>query len=212
MALKSEYKGYFFALLGALALANVYVFSKAALNEVKLAQFGTYWFGFGFIWNLIYVISFGKQKSLIGISRKNVVAIIIIGFIELIATTIFFVTIKIIIHPAVVSFIANLNPFFVVLLGISILKERFNLIELSGMMLTLFGSLVISYQPHHEISDFFIKGSELVVISSFLYALSIIIAKRTLRKVDPSILSITRVGFRRHTCLISARHLVCTPG
>ena len=36
----STQKGYFFALIYVLALSNVYIFSKAALQEVHIAQFG----------------------------------------------------------------------------------------------------------------------------------------------------------------------------
>ncbi|MFC2100309.1 DMT family transporter [Bacteroidota bacterium] len=189
------FKGYFFTIIGAIALGNVYIFSKIALNEIHLAQFGTYWFGFGLIWNFLYVLSRKKRLNLRGISRKSLISVVIIGLIELVATSLFYITIRIIENPAIVSFIANLIPFFVALIGISFLKERFNFIELAGMGLTLFGSILISYQRGNSIGDFFIKGAELVVLFSLLFALSIIKAKRTLKKVDPAILSFIRILF-----------------
>lgn len=45
--------------------------------------------------------------------------------------------IKTVENPTVVSFLVNINPIFVVVLGILILKERFNTIEFLGMAITL---------------------------------------------------------------------------
>jgi len=64
-------KGVLLAIAGALAVSNVYIFSKAALNEIHLAQFGFYWFGLGIIWNLIYIISFGKYKLFFNIKKSS---------------------------------------------------------------------------------------------------------------------------------------------
>ena len=44
-------KGYLFVVVSVLAMANVYIFSKASLNLVNLSQFGVYWFGFAIIYN-----------------------------------------------------------------------------------------------------------------------------------------------------------------
>jgi hypothetical protein len=39
--MKSDrFKGYLFAIIGTLAFSNEYIFSKAAMNEVHMAQFG----------------------------------------------------------------------------------------------------------------------------------------------------------------------------
>ena len=42
---RSSVKGILIALGAALAVSNVYIFSKAALRSVHIAQFGFYWFG-----------------------------------------------------------------------------------------------------------------------------------------------------------------------
>lgn len=62
MNLSSKFKGYATALLATTTLANVYIFSKAALNEVNFTQFGFYWFGFAILWNLFYTTIFGHFK------------------------------------------------------------------------------------------------------------------------------------------------------
>ncbi|GAI86612.1 unnamed protein product, partial [marine sediment metagenome] len=50
------FKGYFFACLGTLAMSNVYIFSKAALLEMGLIEFGFCWYGMAIIWNLLYAL------------------------------------------------------------------------------------------------------------------------------------------------------------
>ncbi len=52
--MKPELRGYLYAFLSVLAISNVYIFSKAVLNEINIFQFGVLWFGFGLIWILIY--------------------------------------------------------------------------------------------------------------------------------------------------------------
>ena len=44
--MRSEVKGYIAVLVATIAMSNVYIFSKAALNELSLVKFGVYWFGF----------------------------------------------------------------------------------------------------------------------------------------------------------------------
>jgi len=56
MSLSPQYKGYAFSLLATVAGSTVYIFSKAALDQVSLMQFWVYWFS-GKIKTLFSVIS-----------------------------------------------------------------------------------------------------------------------------------------------------------
>ncbi len=49
------FKGISLAFLATLGMANVYVFSKAALLEVSYFQFQFFWFGFALIWILPFL-------------------------------------------------------------------------------------------------------------------------------------------------------------
>ncbi len=51
--LPDKTKGYFLTLVGVLAMSNVYIFSKAALQELQLPQFGFYWFLTGLFLSLL---------------------------------------------------------------------------------------------------------------------------------------------------------------
>ena len=195
MYINSRLKGYLFAFPAALALSNVYIFSNAALNELHLAQFGFYWFGLGLLWNLMYTLRAGKIRKIKLLNRRSKIALISIGILEVGATLLFFISINIIENPAIVAFIANMTPFFVTVLGMLILHERFNMIEVLGLILTLGGTFVISYQSNSGFSDFLMYGSEYILISGLLYAVATIIAKSNIKSIDPSILSLNRVVF-----------------
>jgi drug/metabolite transporter (DMT)-like permease len=98
-------------------------------------------------------------------------------------------------NPALVSFLANAGPVFITILGISFLKEKFNYIEIIGVVLTISGAVYISYNPGFEITENFNKALVLILVSNLLYALSIILSKKNIKFLPPSILSINRVIF-----------------
>jgi len=195
MSINPRFKGYILALIAALALSNVYIFSKAALNEVALPQFGFYWFGLGLLWNFFYTLRAGKINRIRLLNRRSRVVLIIIGLLEVAATLLFFIAIITIENPAIVAFIANMTPFFVAVLGILILRERFNTIEIVGMIFTFAGTVVISYKFDTSFSELLIPGTEYILISGFLYAIATIIAKSNIKNIDPSILSLNRVVY-----------------
>lgn len=188
-------RGYFLALIATIAMSNVYIFSKAALKEVELIQFGFYWFGFAIIWNMVYAIPKKKYSNLSKLKSKDLFFLIVIGLLELAGTTFFFMAINIIENPAIVSFLANMTPIFVTIFGILLLKERFNKIELVGFVLALLGAFIISYQHGGTLSKIFIRGTGLVLLSSFIFGIAFILAKKSVVRINASILTINRVLF-----------------
>lgn len=196
MKKKSSYfKGYFFAFLGTLAMSNVYIFSKAALLEVGLIQFGFCWYGMAIIWNLLYALPKKKYKAIRLLNKKSIKVLIIIGFIELIAAISFFLAINQAENPATLSFLTNLTPLFITLFGFVILQERFNKVGIIGIILTLLGAFIISFRGNHSFSDILLPGTGFIILSSFFVAIGIITAKKNIKIFDPGILAINRVLF-----------------
>jgi len=193
-SLSDRWKGYVLAFVATLAMANVYLFSKAALNLVSLFQFGTYWYGFAILLNLIYLIITGRIKSVTTITRRSLPVLFLIGILEMIGTALFFMAIHTVENPAVVSFLANLTPLLVTLLGISFLHERFNRIEVIGIILTIGGAFILSYQPGNT-GRLFIQGSGYVLISAVLFSISLTLAKKNIVSYDAGVLSMNRVIF-----------------
>lgn len=151
MAFSNYHKGYLFAFLATISLSNVYIFSKAALNEVHLIQFGLYWFGFAMLWNLMYASVSQRITVVSKLRKKQFKSLLGIGIIEVIATVSFFIAIDRIPNPSIPSFLRNLEPIFIVLLGTTFLKEKFRRVEKIGIYLTIIGAFILSYKKNRFI-------------------------------------------------------------
>lgn len=195
MKLSDKSKGYAFAFLATVAMANVYVFSKAALNELNLYQFGFYWFGLAIIWNTLYAIPAGKIKVARQLKAKQFRILGILGVLELISTILFFLSIKTASDPAIMSFLQNLTPLFVILLGITVLKEKFTLWQVIGMVVTLAGAIVTSFSGSVKDSGFFVAGTGFMIASTVFMAVGLITARMYIKKLDPGLLSLNRSLF-----------------
>ena len=187
-------KGYLLALVSVIAVSNVYIFSKVALKEVSLPQFGVYWFGFGLLWILFfawYRKSFPLFKTL---SHRCYLVLVLLGVFEVVGTYFFFKAIHTISNPTIVSFIGNISPAFIITLSFVVLKERFNTLEFWGIILALSGAFVISYKGA-GLQDMFIDGAQYVLYSSILGAINAVIIKSKIEKIHPIILTISRSLF-----------------
>jgi drug/metabolite transporter (DMT)-like permease len=188
-------KGISLAFLATLGMANVYVFSKAALLEVNYYQFQFYWFGFALLWILPYLFLSGNIKKIPRLSRSSNITLIIIGILELGAASLLFLAIKLAENPTTISFLSNLTPIFVTLLGIRFLGERFNLVEAIGIILTIGGVILITYTRDTSLKEFFGAGSGWILVSSVFSSISIVTAKSRIRDIHPGILTLNRVVF-----------------
>ncbi len=193
--MKAEWKGYLGVFIAVLAMSNVYIFSKAALTELSLAQFGVFWFGFALLWNIINIIVSKNFKILIQTKKKQGIILLQLGLIEIVATTGFFAAIKIMPNPATVSFLANIGPVYVTLLGFWLLKEHLSKYEIFGGLLTLLGAFIISYKPNWDLNEDFLWGLLIIVTYTFIFAIGKIISKKNIKEINPSVLTINRVVF-----------------
>jgi drug/metabolite transporter (DMT)-like permease len=193
MPLNDQVKGYLLSFISVLAMSNVYLFSKAALNEVSLYQFGVYWFGFAILWNLLYSIPQRKYKTIRKLRKQAYLALFFIGLLELAGTTLFFMAIKKLENPAIVSFLANMTPVFITLFGFIFLKERFNFVETAGFFLAVFGAFILSYNKGKSFSEVFMDGTGYVILSCLIISVAFILSKKFIKDLDPGILAINRV-------------------
>lgn len=195
MKISNAVKGYGFVLIGVLAMSNVYIFSKAALNKIHLSQFGVYWFGFA----LIITVVFNRKKLSIKIlkqlPKKCYKILLAVGILELSGTSLFFLSIKLMSNPALVSFMSNSTPVFVTAMGLIFLRERFTAYEFLGMFVTVIGSFIIAYNPGLEFPDDFYLAIGLTLLSGILYATSTIIVKKKIDKISTAILTLNRISF-----------------
>ena len=185
-------KGYNYAFLATVAFSNVYLFSKAALNEIHIAQFGFYWFVIGFGLNIIYVTVTKIVKSFFPIQRKVLKLLILIGILEIFITATFFLSIQIIPDPAVTSFLGNLYPVFLALFGVLFLHEKFRTIEAFGAVVAIIGAFVISFNSDKSLESFFIPGAGVVLLNALLAATGSVIVKKHIKKIKPELWNVNR--------------------
>lgn len=193
--LSDNAKGYLWTFLSILTVSNVYIFSKVALNEIYIIQFGFYWFGMGLFWNLVLSnkrIGVSKFKEL---NRKHVLLFIFLGLLEIVSAAGFFLGIMTIENPSVTSFLGNLSPIFVTILGVIVLKERFNSIEIVGVILTLLGAFVISFKSNSTVNSLFLNGTQYILLSSSVIAVNTILIKKYIKRLSPALLSLNRIVF-----------------
>lgn len=188
-------KGYLFALVATIAFSNVYIFSKAALNEIPLAHFGSLWYLVVTALCLVYALFTGKLGQLAHLSRKQVYILLTLGGLEMATTTLFFLSIHIIPNPAVTSFLGNLYPVMVLLGGIFILNEKFSAIEIFGGFLALAGAFVISYSGGTTLKTFFIEGTGVVFLNAIFAATATLVVKTQVKQLSPEILNLNRAGW-----------------
>ena len=188
-------KGYLFVIVSVLAMANVYIFSKVALKEVNIILFGFYWFAFALFYNVVFLFYSKKNKEIKLLNKSNILILVVLGVLEVLGTISFFSAINAMSNPAIVSFLANMAPVLITIFGVVILKEHFIKIEVLGILLTIGGAMVISFNPGFEVAADFIKGAVLIFISNLIYATSTIISKKNIQKINPALLSLNRVVF-----------------
>jgi drug/metabolite transporter (DMT)-like permease len=188
-------KGISLAFIATLGMANVYVFSKAALLEVNYFQFQFYWFGFALIWIVPFLIITGIIRKIPALTRASRMTLLLIGILELGAASLMFLSIQLAENPTTISFLSNLTPIFVTIFGIRFLGERFNAVEAVGIILTIGGVILITYTRDTTIQEFFGKGSGWILVSSVFSSISIVIAKSRIRDLHPGILTLNRVVF-----------------
>lgn len=195
MKISGELKGVLLAFVSVIAVSNVYIFSKAALMEVSMPQFGVYWFAIGLSWIFLYGCTQRTYRSITDFARSNLGILAVLGIIEVAGTYFFFKAIHTISNPAVTSFIGNVSPVFVITLSFFLLRERFNRQEFAGMLLAIAGAFIISYKGDTSFSDMFIDGTQYVLYYSVFAAVSAVIIKKNIRNINPIILTTNRSFF-----------------
>jgi drug/metabolite transporter (DMT)-like permease len=185
-----RFKGYFFALLATVSFSNVYIFSKAALNEIHLIQFGFYWYAIGSVLNTAWSFYKGDIRRLLSVKWPQVRILILLGFLEILTNTSFFLSIHIIPDPSVASFLGNMYPVLLTLGAVVVLNERFTVVETFGVMLAMAGAFIISYNGGSTLKEMFIPGTLIVLVNAILAAATSLVVKVNVRKLGPELITL----------------------
>ena len=165
---RQQTNGYLYAFGASLALAGSFVFSKSVLNYLSMIQFGMLWFSLGVVWNGSWFLIRRDYRNVKGDSGRKSGIALMIAVLEGAATGLFYLAIKAMENPAVVSFIGNIGPVFVTLMGILLLRERFRRSQILGIVITILGIFVINYREG-GFAGFVDPGSIYVITAAFLF-------------------------------------------
>jgi len=188
---RQQTNGIIYALGASLALAASFVFSKSVLNHLNMLQFGLLWFSMGVIWNSIWFLARRDYRKVKGNAWKKTGVAVLIAVLEGVATGLFYLAIKAMENPAVVSFIGNIGPVFVTLMGVFLLGERFGRSQVLGIVITILGIFVINYREG-GFAGFVDPGSVYVLCAAFLFSLATIVGRRLHRLLVPGYMSLIR--------------------
>ena len=190
-------------MISALAMSNVYIFSKSALKEMSIIQFLFFWFGVATTLMTITLFVRKEFKLFKDLDKKSIRLLLIVGLLEVITSSFFFIAIQIVENPAIVSFLANLKVVFVISLGFLILNERFNKLEMLGFFITLIGGIVLGYREDLTFDMFRDRGVVFIMISIFFGALSMVIIKKNSVKIPSIVYASSRTYFLFITSIIA---------
>lgn len=133
------------------------------------------------------------RKNLLSAFKGQVFSIaIIIAVLEGIATVSFYLAIQKMENPAVVSFIGNLGPVLVTIMGITLLGEKYKKRQLLGIVLALGGVFSITFSPGSDLESLIQPGSQYVVFASVLFSVATIIARKYKENLNPELMSTIR--------------------
>lgn len=187
-------RGYLYALLATICGSLVYLFSKAALLEVSLAQFGFWWFALALVWNSAMAVHPKGGFSLKGLGRADYKTLILMGLVEIVATTSLYAAIAIADNPTVPSFLRNLEYLFISLLGMILLSEKYSRLSGIGALLVLTGAFFVGLKTVN-LKGLLSTTSALMLLSTSFYAIRTILAKKHIKEIGPVMLAINRAIF-----------------
>lgn len=201
MNYKSKIKGIALALVATISFSNVYLFSKMAMKDVDLASFGILWFGLALIYNLLYNRFFTQQQGLSTLTRKSKRILLLIGLSEFISITAFFLSIKLTENPAIVSFLANTSPIFVILIGFLFYQIRYGFTSILGVIITLSGVFLMNTnKSDFEWQTLLTPASISAMVFALFYGVSLVLARSEIKNIPTTMITVCRnlflfVGF-----------------
>jgi len=116
--------------------------------------------------------------------------LLLLGVLEILTNTSFYLSIHIIPDPAVTSFLGNLYPVMLTLGGVLLLRERFTLTESLGVLLALAGAFIISYTGGSTLKSMFIPGTLVVLFNAVMASSASLIGKVNIRKLSPELITL----------------------
>jgi len=184
----SKLKGLLLALTSAVGYSAVYIFAKFAQMDIKTDLFIFWWFLFASIWSLIILLARRDIIKFLKKLREHWLFFLYFGTSEAFATFLFFYMVKKL-NPSLVSFIINLQPLFIILLGFIILSEKLNVYEGIGGAIAIAGTIIITYAS----PEAGLVSIAVLLFMTLVYSLNTVLVRLKVKGIPAIFIAIFRV-------------------
>ncbi len=191
-------KGYAYALLSALLLSGSTLTNKYLLGFVNSRMLSFLFFISVFAGSSALLLQRSRRGFFSNLARHWKDGVIVGGF-NAIAASFFFLALSML-DASTTSFLARFSTIFIILIGVFFLKEKLTLYDYPGMLLAVFGALVMNYRN----GAFTSLGLVVALAAALGIAFHQITAKMFVRRVDPLVLVNLRTLFSSFFLLLVA--------
>ena len=174
-----ERRGALYAALSAVSLAVVILIAKTLLRSMTAWGFTAYLFSFGAGWYSIYFVVRG-DLGVFTPSRAALKAGLVIGVLDAGYTLATFSALQIL-TPGVYAFFSHMADLLTTLVGLVLLRERFNAKELGGFGIAFLGLITMTAQTDAIV----LKGFVLMVVAAAFFAANAVAIKKYTRAHSP---------------------------
>ena len=166
-------KGYLFLICSAFFTSLSYIFGKAIDNEYGPGTAVFFWFFGAFLCSSFVVILLPSQRLEFRGLRRYLPIFIYSSILTAVGAALWIASIWII-GPPLTSFLMKSQTLFTLMLGFIFLGERLNRWESVGIIITVFGAVIVSYQRE----GYLLIGTLLALISAFFYSILAFLIKK----------------------------------
>ena len=166
-------KGYLFLVCSAFFTSLSYIFGKAINNEFSPETTVFFWFFGAFLCSLLVVVWLPSQRLEIRGVRRYFPIFVYSSILTAVGAALWIASIWII-GPPLTSFLMKSQTLFTLMLGFIFLGERLNRWELFGIIITILGAVIVSYQKE----GYLLMGTLLALISAFFYSILSFLIKK----------------------------------
>ena len=179
--------GYSLMIVAVLFAASGNVFTKMVQQTMSIESGSFYWFMSAFLWSTVLLFIAKKQKQSLILIKKYWKKLIIFGVLHGVGLLLIWHSIQAV-GASSTSFLQRTGTIFLVILGVFFLKERFNKLELAGMLMAVIGVFAFTYSP----TKIFELVSLYGILGTLSYSLGQFIAKKEIKKIEPLIFVFVR--------------------
>lgn len=182
-------KGYLYMTVSVFLISLGFIFNTFALGYTDNVTGAFFFFGFGIIGSLFLMTvtrKFGMVKQLLAKFWKPLV---VIGILNGASALLWFYLLDLI-GPSILSFLLRFTTIFMIVLGVSFLKERFTKLEMVGAALMIAGAFVISYT-----NGGLTQGISFAIILSLIFSAIQFLNKMYIKEIDPLVINTLRIVF-----------------